>query len=296
MTSNKQIVIKALQTELETVKNAAVTHEKEVYEVDMAWQTAQIREFFSGIVGGINRIDCGASEITVYPNSGNDYSNRIELSVRSSWSSKKSEWYVELKSYRPDMSSNTDNSDACFYYTVLSKIANCFTLICEEFLNVWRPKMLEFEKAKEDFYSKMYDIEREIRNIESQIDADSKLEYHKTGFAVTLNDYWDWDWKHDGVNEYTIHSKPHDMRVQIGRARWDYMYFNSFKVVSYPKTKHGKVVIDYMRADDTAPRRTELNKTRYADLVDAVYAWQTKGAAERQKQCEDKLKRNKANA
>jgi hypothetical protein len=294
MTSNKQIVLKALQTELEKVKKAAINHEKKEYEVNMAGATEVIKDYFNGIVEGIKDISCTASDITIYPGVGNDYDNRIELSVRNYWSSKP-EWYVELKSYRPDISSNADNTESVFYYTVVAEVAKCFTLISEEYLNVWRPKMLQFEKAKEDFYTKMHEIEREIRNVENQIAEEEKLTYHKTGFAVTLKDYYDWDYN-DG--DYTVESKPYDLRQQIGRSRWDYIYFNSFKVVSYPKTKHGKVVIEYQRSGEgNVAQKTELNKQRFSDLVDAVHNWQTKGAEERQKSCEARVnRRNTANA
>jgi hypothetical protein len=90
---------------------------------------------------------------------------------------------------------------------------------------------------------------------------------------------------------------PHNIKAHYGRARWDYYFINSFKVISFPKAKHGKVVLEYKQSGNEKTHTAELNKTRYAEFINEVYAWQTSGAASREESVDERVARyNKTEA
>ena len=90
---------------------------------------------------------------------------------------------------------------------------------------------------------------------------------------------------------------PHTIKAHYGRARWDYYYINSFKVISFPKAKHGKVVLEYKQAATEKTHTAELNKTRYAEFINEVYRWQSSGAAAREESVDERVARyNKVDA
>ena len=114
--------------------------------------------------------------------------------------------------------------------------------------------------------------------------------YNKAGFECTLKPNTTYDSNYEGDKAvYTMVTNDHAIRVHYGRAKWDYFAINSFKVLSFPKAKHGKVVIEYKSSKDDISRGAILNKQRYADFVNEVYRWQSSGAEQREADIDEKV-------
>jgi hypothetical protein len=173
-----------------------------------------------------------------------------------------------------------------------------FSNICTKYKESWLPAFNKLEAAKSESYNGIYDIEREIRKVESEIAESNKEVYNQAGFECTLKPTANYDSNYDN-NEcvYTKKYDEHHIRAQYGRSKWDYASINSFKVVSFPKAKFAKVVLEWKSGADDKTRTVELNKTRYAEFVNEVYNWQTKGAAAREENIDERLARyNKVEA
>lgn len=289
---NKNIILKALQTELETVKADAIAHEDNVYNPAVTKLTDKIKKYFETyIFQGLHDVAVGSDYITVTPSDTTSYGNTITIYYRSSW--RKENGYFETSSYRPDLDSRENNDISIKYHKAMAAIASGFDLICNEYKTKWLPVFEKLNAAKTEKYNAIYTIEREIRNCENEIATIEMEAYNKSGFECTLTPSADYESNYD--NNDVVYTKKHNekhIKAQYGRGRWEYAYINSFKVVSFPKAKHAKVVLEYKgSASDEKTRTVELNKARYAEFVRDVYNWQTKGAAEREESIDDRITR-----
>ena len=295
---NKNIILSALQSQLETVKTDAIAHENDVYTPALAKLTSKIKVYFDQWVAeNIHDISIASDRITILPNDDTSYGNSITIDYRASWRNDGA--YFETSSYRPDLKSNEDNTKTIRYYKTLAAIANTFDLICEQYKTKWLPAFSKIESAKSDKYNEIWKIEREIRTCEAEIAELEKEKYHQSGVELTLKPMANYDSNYEN-NEcvYTKKYQEHHIKAQYGRSKYDYAYINSFKVVSYPKGKHAKVVLQWSSgADDTRTRTVELNKQRYAEFITEVHSWETTRAAERESDVDERIARyNKVDA
>jgi len=285
----KSVVLQALQTQLEKVKAAAVKHEKKVYEPAMADIKSVVSDFLSEICPGVDDVEVSMDRITVWPNPNKGWNNQIEIVCRSNWNRETE--YCELSANRPEMQSHMNIAEPMHYYNTLNAIVNCFTLICNTYMNEWIPAMSEISKAKDAMYSPIWELESEIRKVEKDIAEEEKQKYFQTGTKEKLTGYkhFDWKWQNTGGHEYIIEDREKAIRMQYGRANYDYVYVHEFQVRNYPKAKHAKVQLWYKgESSDTEYRSIEINKARYEDFINSVYAWQTREAAEKTARAEER--------
>jgi hypothetical protein len=294
---NKQIILQALQTQLETVKANAIEHEQNVYEPAVAKLTAKIKAWFdTNVMPNIHDITITSDSLVILPSDTTGYGTDITINHRRNWDSKNS--YFEASSYRPDLDSREDNTIALHYYNTMASIAHKFSNICTEYETKWLPVYNKLSAAKTETYNGIYSLEREIRECENELAQMAKEVYNQVGFECTLKPYTDYSSDYSGTDAvYTKKVTDHHIRAMYGRARWDYYSINSFKVLSFPKAKHGKVVLEYKSATDDRKHTAELNKTRYADFINDVYDWQSRGAEAREASIDEKIARwNKVEA
>ena len=113
---NKNIILAALQSQLETVKTAAVAHEDNVYTPALSKLTSKIKVYFDQYVAeNIHDISIASDRITIQPNDDTSYGNTISIDYRGSWRNDGA--YFETSSYRPDLKSNEDNTKTIRYYS-----------------------------------------------------------------------------------------------------------------------------------------------------------------------------------
>jgi hypothetical protein len=295
---NQNIILAALQSQLETVKAAAISHEENVYQPAVAKLMDKISSWFdANVIADIHSISIQSDRITLLPSDTTAYGSTITIDYRGGW--RGDGGYFETSAYRPDLKSNEDNTQSIHYFNVMAAVANNFDSIVDKFKNSWMTSIKKLEDAKSEAYDEIYKIEREIRNCESEIAEMAKEVYNQAGFECTLKPSANYDSCYDN-NEcvYTKKMDEHHIKAQYGRSKYDYAYINSFKVVSFPKAKFGKVVLEWKSGSDDAKTRTvELNKQRYTEFVNEVYTWQTKRAAEREESIDERIARyNKVEA
>lgn len=295
---NNNIILKALQNQFDTVKADAIAHEQNVYEPALAKLQEKVAKWFAAnVMPDLHEVTVSSDRISIKPSDVTGYGNCIDINYRGSWRGENS--YFEVSSYRPDIDSREDNTVALRYYNCMASIIHYLSNICEEFKTKWLPAYTKLTSAKEEKYSEIYKVEREIRTIESQIAESEKEAYNKPGFECTLKPYATYDSDYSGTETvYTKKYNEHNIKAQYGRARWDYYTIHSFKVVSFPKAKHGKVVLEFKGfSTDEKTRTAELNKTRYAEFVNEVYWWQKSGAEQREADIDERIARwSKADA
>ena len=290
---NKNVILSALQSQLQTIKAAAVKHEQDVYEPAVAKLTAKIESWFAThVMDNLHSVAITSDSIVIKPSDSTGYGNDITINYRASWRRDGNNDYFTTYCYRPDIDSREDNSNAVHYYNAMASIASTFESICNEYKTKWLPAIAKLNSAKEDKYSEIYGIEREIRTCETEIAELEKEIYNQSGFECTLKPYANYTTNYDsGECVYTKREDAYHIKAFYGRSKWDYAYINSFKVVSFPKAKHAKVVLEWKCESDDKTRTVELNKTRYAEFVNEVYYWQTSRADQRDAEINDRISR-----
>lgn len=296
---NKQIILKALQSELETVKAAAIGHEEQVFNPAVTKLTDKIKTWFdTNVIANIHDISIQSDRITVTPSDTTVYGNTITIDHRAGWRSEGG--YFETSASRPDLKSNEDCANAVFYYQVMAAIAANWQNVCNKYNGSWLPAYSKLATTNSEKYGEIYKIEREVRNCEAEIATIEMEVYNQSGFECALKPFTNYNSNYD--NNECVYTKVYDekhIKAFFGRSKWDYAYVNWFKVVSFPKAKHGKVVLEWNSgADDSNKKRTiEMNKTRYAEFINEVYRWQSSGAASREESVDERVARyNKTEA
>ena len=296
---NKNIILKALQSQLETVKADAIEHEQKVYEPAVANLTDKIMSWFADNVMSVYNVRITSDSLVILPSDTTRYGNDITINYRSGWVRSDNKDYFTTSAYRPDIDSREDNTLSVRYYSVMASVAINFESICKQYKTKWLSAITKLNSAKEEKYNEIYKIEREIRNCEAEIATIEKEVYNHAGFECTLKPYTNYDSNYDDNGTvYTKKYDEHHIKAHYGRGRWDYAYIHSFKVVSFPKAKHGKVILEWKgNSTDEKPRTVELNKTRYAEFINEVYNWQTSGTASREESVDERVARyNKVDA
>jgi len=292
---NNTVILKALQSQLETIKTEAIDHETLIFEPAVTKLVEKVKAYFEErVFQNIHNIELTSENIFIFPSDTSGYGNDITINYRSSWREEEGRFgYFQISSYRPDLDSREYNTIATKYHVCMAAIAMNFESICEQWKTKWMPAFNKLSKAKSEKYDGIYTLEREIRRVENEIAESEKQVYNEAGFECTLKDYTSYDSNYDnGKNTYTKKVTDHMIRAYYGRGRWDFVSIHSFKVMSFPKAKHSKVIITYkVNSADDVVRTLELNKQRYADFVSQVYDWQTKGAAQREADIDDKVAR-----
>jgi hypothetical protein len=286
---NKQIILSALQSQLETVRVAAIAHEENVFSPSLLKLQSKIKVWFdTNIMDNIHDITIESDRITIKPCDTTEYGNTISIDYRSGWRSEGG--YFETSAYRPDLKSNEDCSNAIFYYKVMAAIALNWQNVCNKYNGSWLPAFNKMKAAKSEKYAELSKIENEIRNCEREIATLEKEVYNQSGFECTLKDWTEFNsTRVDGEYVYAKNLTPHNIKAQYGRGRWDYYYINSFKVISFPKAKHAKVVLEYKQGGAEKVCTAELNKQRYAEFINEVYAWNSSRAEKREVEIDEKI-------
>jgi hypothetical protein len=294
---NKNIILAALQSQLETVKADAIGHEEHVFNPAVEKLKAKITEWFAtNVCDGLHNVEISSERLTITPNDTTSYGSTITIDYRGSW--RGDGGYFETSSYRPDLKSSEDNTQTIFYFNAMAAVANSFSDICAKFKSSWMPAYGKLAAAKSDKYNEIYKIEREVRNCEQEIAVLEKEIYNQSGFECTLKDWADYNSTSvDNEYVYVKTLTPHNIKAHYGRGRWDYYYINSFKVISFPKAKHAKVVLEYKQSSNEKLYTAELSKQRYADFIADVYNWQTSKADSREADTNERVARyNKVDA
>lgn len=289
---NKQVVLQVLKSQLETLRAKANQYEDGVYLPGMKALGEEVKLWLeSNVVNAwLHSVNLFRDSIEIRPSDSDSHSNRITIYRRSAYDG--SNAYYEVDTCRWDLDSREDCTTAFNYYSVMTCIAHCFPSFCRQYETVWNAEIVRLKSELNDVYNEIFELEREIANCEREIADVEKLAYNSVGFECALKP--EADYGHvDSPSAYTYVKRFKDkaFRAQYGRSKWDYLFVNWFKVIEFPKSKHGKVVLEYSN-DSTGRRGTvELNKQRYSEFVNEVYSWQTKGAEHREAEIDEMIAR-----
>ena len=264
---NNEIVLSALKSQLSTKKEELKNYEQTTYDPEVSRINEQVLQWLKqNVCEHILSVKAGFDSVSIASHSSRY--NTTSLSVDRYWHGSGREQVMRLNSYSSNLRSGDDN--ALLDLVISGKVAEKFYAIQHELINTWNPL---FEKASEPvnkMYSDIGDLEQSINQIQRNIELEAKDAYKKVGFECTLNP------RKEILNRWsdeptTIEDRPHEIRLQTGRSKWDYIYVGSFKVKAINKYH---CTLDVTSTNYTN-REVKVTMNQYNEFVESVYAWQS---------------------
>jgi hypothetical protein len=277
--NNNQIVLDALKSKLETVKNAKDLHYEEVYQPAINQKTAEVLEWFkinvSSLIPGLS---INGSRIEIFKAESPESWGSLTISLDSDWHSEERSRYAKMNWYGSSATLKDENT--LLDVQVFGAVANKLHFIQHEFINVWYPAMLEIENPLGNLNDEIYLIEQSIRETEANMKNDVIETYKKPGFECTLNPKLDIvrDWVDGKYTEYELKEVRHEIKLSFGRSNYDYVYVNSFKVQKINKYKAWIEVISNLDKPVVRTQIFEVSTKKFNDFIQDVYEWQNGGS------------------
>jgi hypothetical protein len=216
----------------------------------------------------------------------------MTIYLDSNWTRSDSEnkkQFVKINWYGSSATIEDQNSlnDLQIFGAVAAKLA----WIEYEFINNWRPRLIEINKPCDLMRADIYQIEYNIRDIERKITQEGISKYKQVGFSCTiiptLNIEVDWD---DENRPYILKETIANIKLSIGRSRWDYIYAKSFKIL---KTNKYKTTLEVTLGDNRIVEYTVSAKS-FDNFIEQAYNWQTDLAKKHNDKMTEKFNNNYA--
>lgn len=290
--NNNQIVLDALKSKLETVKNAKDFHYEEVYQPAINQKTAEVLEWFkinvSSLIPGLS---INGSRIEIFKAESPKSWGATTISLDSDWRAEEKSMYAKMNWYGSSATLKDENT--LIDVQIFGAVANKLHFIQHEFVNVWYPAMLEIEKPLGNLNNEIYLIEKSIRETEANIKNDVIETYKKPGFECTLKPKLDIvrDWVDGKYTEYELKEVRHEIKLSFGRSNYDYVYVNSFKVQKANKYKAWIEVFSELDRPVIRTQVFEVSTKKFNDFIKDVYEWQNGGSEKNAKREKETFER-----
>lgn len=269
---NNQIILSALQSQLSTKKVEVANYEETIYNPEISAINDQIHQWLKDNVCDII-ISTESSEDNIKIKSFSNKWSKTTIYLERNWRQSESGHYMRLSAYSCDAKSGQDND--ILDVVVAGKLADKFYTIENEFITVWNPLYKKASEPVNKLYSEIGELERGIRQIESDLKTQAKDKYKKIDFACELN--MSKEIKHDwSADVHTLEDRDHHIKLQVGRSKYDYFWVKSFTIKAINKYKCTLEVSN----NDSANKRREYTVTikKFDDFIDQVFDWQNGGS------------------
>jgi hypothetical protein len=269
---NNEIILSALETQLATKKVERDSYETSTSEPAFKALTQEVLESLRENVSTlIPNITLTSDRIEIMKNSQRWSS--VTIYLENEWRSEDKSLFAKMNWYGSSATTKEENvlNDVQIFGAVASKLS----WIEYEFINNWRPSLIEITKPIDEIRSEIYKIESSIRDIKNKIRQEGISSYKKEGFSCTviptLNIECDWRVE---ARPYILKETIANIKLSIGRSKWDYIYAKSFKVI---KTNKYKTTLEVTLGDDRVEQHIVTAKS-FDQFIDEVYDWQTQRA------------------
>ena len=277
---NNQIILSALESQLAIKKAERDSYETSTSEPAFKATTQEVLESLRNNVSAlIPSIMLDENRVEIMKCSNPNSWSALTVSLQNDWRSEDRKLYAKMNWYGSSATLQEENilNDVQIFGAVAAKLA----WIEYEFLNNWRPKLLEINKPIQEMQSEIRKIDSSIHDIKYKIRQEGIDTYKTEGFSCTitpaLNIEMDWEAEE---RPYILKENTPSIKLSTGRSKWDYVYAKAFKVI---KTNKYKTTLEVTLSDDKVVEHTVTARS-FNDFIDEVYNWQT----ERSKEHNDK--------
>ena len=288
-----QTTLTALQSQLQSQKEASQYYYENVFSKEVATLEASISEWFAKFTGETYtiKLESGGETLQIYS---------CEEDVKDMWRHNAITVYhyaryneeakAKLSFYSKEV--EYDDTKTIAYLKTLGMIATLLPQI-NFMMPTWKAEYQQYsQKRYATFEQPISHTEFAIRKTEKEIAEQGIAEYSKAGFQHTISTRTvcerQWNIPHDEDGAYTLEVKPQYFDLQTGRGRYDHVRVYAFEVVG--DAKYGKVEMNIKTTavEDGSFSPIVVTKARFDDFIATVYNWET---VQREKEAADQIER-----
>lgn len=276
---NNQIILSALQAQIDLKKADLATYKENVYyPAKKSFQAETLTWLRENVSSLIPNIDLSSDRIE-FMKAAEPFSNWSSATIylQNNWKADQADsnklsatlnWYGS--------SARTEDENTLLDVQVFGALASKLGIIEYQFTNIWLPILLDARKPIDDLQSEINGIDRSIKQTESDLRSQEINAYKKLGFACSLNKFLDID-RMKETTSLVEHTK--EIQISTGRGKWDYQYVVAFKVLSANKYK---ATLEITSQNNKISQVTITNKS-FETFIANVYNWQTKDSEDHNK-------------
>lgn len=271
---NNEIILSALESQLASKRAELESYETSTSEPAFKATTQEVLDVLRNNVSSlIPSIMLDESRIEIMKCSNPNGWSALTISLQNDWRSEDRKSYAKMNWYGSSATTQEENilNDVQIFGAVAAKLA----WIEHEFLNDWRPRLLEIGKPCQEMQTEIRKIDSSIRDIKSKIRQDGIDSYKREGFSCTvtptLNIECDWNQE---SRPYILKENTPNIKLSIGRSKYEYVYVKAFKVV---KTNKYKTTLE-VTLDQDSTREYTVTAKSFDDFITEVYLWQNETA------------------
>jgi hypothetical protein len=288
-----QTTLTALQSQLQSQKEASQYYYENVFSKEVATLEASISEWFAKFTGETYtiRLESGGETLQIFSSEEDvkDLWRHNAITVYH-YARYNEEAKAKLSFYSKEV--EYDDTKTIAYLKTLGMIATLLPQI-NFMMPTWKAEYQQYaQKRYATFEQPISHTEFAIRKTEKEIAEQGIAEYSKAGFQHTISTRTvcerQWNIPHDEDGAYTLEVKPQYFDLQTGRGRYDHVRVYAFEVVG--DAKYGKVEMNIKTTavEDGSFSPIVVTKARFDDFIATVYHWET---IQREKDTADQIER-----
>ena len=275
-----QTTLTALQSQLESQKEASKYYYDNVFSKEVATLEVSISEWFAKFTGETYtvKLQSGGETLQIFSSEEDvkDMWNHNAITVYH-YARYGEEAKAKLSFYSKEVEYNDTKTIA--YLKTLGMVATLLPQI-NFMMPTWKAEYQQYsQKRYATFEQPISHTEFAIRKTEKEIAEQGIAEYSKAGFQHTISTRTvcerQYNIPYDEEGAYTLEVKPQYYDLQTGRGRYDHVRVYAFEVVG--EVKYGKVEMNIKTTavEDGSFSPIVVTKNRFDEFIATVYHWET---------------------
>jgi hypothetical protein len=275
-----QTTLTALQSQLESQKEASKYYYDNVFTKEVATLETSIVEWFYKFTGETYTIkmQSGGEQLQIFSSEEDVkdmwHHNAITIYYYSRY---KEEAKAKLSFYSKEV--EYDDTKTIAYLKTLGMVAVLLPQI-NFMMPTWLAEYQQYaQKRYATFEQPISHTEFAIRKTEAQILEEGLASYKQAGFTHTISSrtecvrQYNIDYELEGA--YTLEIKPNQyFDLQTGRGRYDNVRVYAFEVVGHVKNGKVEMNIKTTAVEDGSFSPIVVTKARFDDFIATVYNWE----------------------
>jgi len=274
-----QTTLTALQSQLESQKEASKYYYDNVFAKEIATLEASIVEWFYKFTGETYtiKIESGGETLQIY-SLGEEKAdmwrhNAITICYYSRYleaAKAKLSFYSKEVEY--------DDTKTIAYLKTLGVVSVLMPQI-NFMMPTWKAEYQQYaQKRYATFEQPISHTEFAIRKTQAEILEEGLASYKQAGFTHTVSSrtecerHYNVDYELEGA--YMLEVKPQYFDLQTGRAKYDYVRVYAFEVVGHVKNGKVEMNIKTTAVEDGSFSPIVVTKARFDDFIATVYNWE----------------------
>ena len=274
-----QTTLTALQSQLESQKEASKYYYENVFSKEVATLEASISEWFAKFTGETYtiRLESGGETLQIFSS---------EEDVKDMWRHNaitvyhyaryKEEAKAKLSFYSKEV--EYDDTKTIAYLKTLGMVATLLPQI-NFMMPIWKAEYQQYaQKRYATFEQPISHTEFAIRKTEAEILEQGLASYKQAGFTHTVSSRTEcarqYNVSYEEQGAYILETKPQYFDLQTGRGRYDHVRVYAFEVVGHIKNGKVEMNIKTTAVEDGSFSPIVVTKARFDDFIATVYNWE----------------------